>query len=387
MFTKKRMFYGVSCFLLLFGLLLTSQAFSFTAYAKGGPKKPVKPTVTTPTTGSTPITGSTPKTITRSGQDTVVFVHGIDLKAVPPGFVGNTQVIMDSLVNGCDGYWGDMLNYMRANHGTLTWGRQDFRTVGFYNGDTGCSNGWDGSHSPDLHASEYANHCNNYNTGHEGNFNESLYHLSCLFAWYIYNNFGQHQGWNVEIVAHSMGGLIVHNAIYQVQYRSQLGTGNTFPPTLGHISDVVTFNSPHAGHNLGYVRSTACNIILQCKQMDPNNPFTQEMQSQRARNSQAGGTDWTLIGSECDGLVGASSATQIWDVGHKIAYTRDGNSCYNHGEALHDQVDGSDAMQSWCDWQDAGAAACNTDYTNFVHHDFGARGLFDMLNALWSDQW
>jgi len=184
-------------------------------------------------------------------------------------------------------------------HGILDWGRKDFRTVKFYNGDTGCSNGSDNSHSYDLHSYEYANHCTNYpigrNANSDGTWNEDIYHLSCLFAWYIYNNFGQHPSWNVEIVAHSMGGLIVHNAIYQVQYRSQLGSGNAFPPTLGHISDVVDFNSPHAGHNLNWFANSICPQVLECAQMDSGSSFTREMQSALARNSQAGGTDWTLL--------------------------------------------------------------------------------------------
>jgi Predicted acetyltransferases and hydrolases with the alpha/beta hydrolase fold len=395
MFSKKQVCYGALCFLFLCGLFV-SPLLSSHVYAKGSPKQPVNPGATSTKSTPTPSTpntkknqATTPKLVTRSGNDTVVFVHGWS-KAAWPNIPGAEAGLVDKYVTGCNDYWGDALNYMNGNHGNLTWGRKDFRTIQYYNADTGCSNGWDSNNSSNLHSSEYTSHCvgypSGYNSNNDGAWNEDLYHVTCLFAWYLYYNFGQYN-WSVEIVAHSMGGLIVHNAIYQVQYRSQLGTGNRFPPTLGHISDVVDFNSPHGGHQLNAAFQAYCNLSVQCKQMNGNSSFTQEMLSSRARNSQAGGTDWTLLGSECDSVVSAGSAIQNWDVGHKIVYASGGSACYSHSGALSDTNESLSALQYWCDWQDAGAVACNIGYPNFPHYDVGAYGLYDMLNALWNDQW
>jgi hypothetical protein len=341
-----------------------------------------------------------PQVITNSGQDTVVFVHGISPAAFPPSLQGKFGPIEDALTVDCSKYWGNALNFMNATHvdpnyGNLTWGRKDFRTVQFYNSDTNCTNGLGAPYSADLHNNGYAKQCTSYNAGNEGTYNESIYHLSCLFAWYLYDNFGQHAGWNVELVGHSMGGLIIHDAIYQVQNRQQLGTGNTFPPTLGHISDVVTFDSPHQGHSLNAALQALCNLALQCKQMDPNSAFTQEMNTALARDSQAGNTDWTLIGSECDSLVSAQSSVSTWNVGHKVVYTNDNvalrnGACYGHLGVISDETDVStqDAVQYWCDWEDAGASACNVAYKNFPGGiGVGYFGLSEMLLALWSDQY
>ena len=95
------------------------------------------------------------------------------------------------------------------------------------------------------------------------------------------------------------------------------------------------------------------------------------------------------LGSECDSIVSAQSAVQVWDMGHRVVYTSEnGATCYNHVSAVHDQLDANDASQWWCDWQDnGGVASCNTGYPNYPFHGQDARGLYDMLNALWSDQW
>ena len=173
--------------------------------------------------------------VQRSGVDTIILVGGDNSASAPNGSTGGYD---------CQQTFSDMINYIKQPHlingQWLTWHRTfDIQTLKFYNGSTNCTT--------DLHSSTYTQHCSNYVPGNEGSNNESIYHLSCLFAWYVYLNYGQHPGWNVEIVAHSMGGLIVRNAIYQVQQHKATWA---FPPTLGGISDVVTFGTPHGGVNL-----------------------------------------------------------------------------------------------------------------------------------------
>src|SRR5579859_7800135 len=353
---------SVGVLLLLLGLIASSLVLSPPTFAQSRQR-----TLATPT---------------ESSQEPVVFVHGIDPAAIPPGLPNFIQDFMDSKAIGCKQYWGDTLRYMRSNtHGPLNWTGNDFRTLKFFNGDKDCSNGSEQNHSSDLHDGEYATHCSSYPQGYnsrdDGTWNEDIYHLSCLFAWYIYTNFGANG--NIKIVAHSMGGLIVHNALYQVQYRSQLGNG-VFPPTLGHISEIVDFNSPHAGHTLHPLLTLPCLLVTECRQMDPNSTFTQEMLSDRAQNSQAGETDWTLIGSECDQVVSAASATSLKGVGHKVIYSSGkGGTCYDHGGALHDQLDASDARQYACERQESSIACNNPRYLNFPFVGMGDRSLYSML--------
>jgi hypothetical protein len=95
---------------------------------------------------------------------TVVLVHG---------FVGNGV----DPVNCKGGYWGDAINYLKAQ------GYSDCRTVKFYNSDINCD--------VDLHDSIYAGPCSQYAQGSEGTNNESLDHVSCLLAQYLYQNFGK----------------------------------------------------------------------------------------------------------------------------------------------------------------------------------------------------
>jgi hypothetical protein len=82
-------------------------------------------------------------------------------------------------------------------------------------------------------------------------------------------------------------------------------------------------------------------------------------------------------------FVSASSATITWNVGHKIVYAVAGPVCYDHGGTIHDSLDLTNTMEYWCDWQDSGAGACNGNYKNIGHY---GQGLYEMLNALWSDQ-
>jgi triacylglycerol esterase/lipase EstA (alpha/beta hydrolase family) len=120
------------------------------------------------------------------------------------------------------------------------------RTVKFYSGDRNCQNGDETRYSSDLHDPLYKSLCTDYHPGSEGiqwegTNDESIYHLSCLFAQYLNYNFGRDNR-NVVLVGHSMGGLIMRETIYQMQENAGK---SPFPPTIGHVEKAITFNTPH----------------------------------------------------------------------------------------------------------------------------------------------
>ncbi len=346
-----------------------------------------------PSTSAVSRTTMAPLYRTNSGNDAIIFVHGV------------AGIISGSGANyyNCSDYWHDALDYMRNMHDGLQWQHQDFRLIGYYNGDINCTNGdQSSSHSANLHNSEYKNHCANYypegtNASQDGTTNESIYHLSCLLAWYLYDNFAVNPGWNVEIVAHSMGGLIVRNALYQVQQKKATWT---FPSTLGNISDIVTFGTPNNG-----IAANPCN----CKQGDDmytGSSFMNEMRNNASNPQAIGdrslGTDWTLIGSQNDSAANIWSTYDAVDIpyaGHKIIYNSwidpasgfyvsYGHTDYFHyvdGNGHHINDDSWIYSQSWCDWQTQGASACN-DLANFPSGN-GVGAMHDMFLALWYDTW
>ncbi len=313
------------------------------------------------------------------GYDTIVLVHGFD------GVSTNGSSAGDD----CHSTWGNVVDYLSKAHNingqSLTWHRQDFRELSYYRGDTNC--GRFGANAPtdprpygdsseDLHNPEYTSHCAKYypegtNSSQDGTNNESLYHLSCLLDWYLNLNFSS--SWNVEIVAHSMGGLIVRNGIYQVQKSKATWT---MPSVLPNISDVVTLATPHGG---AYGAPLLCLGCTQGGDMQPGGMFMNEMYNS-AQNPQSGSTDWTMIGSQCDEAVSTSEATYM-SGGHKSYFTSDSpNSCYSHGGYLTDESDSMDAHIYWCD-------GCTTSPSSWNYWSGAPHSLHHMMYALWLSNW
>ncbi len=314
---------------------------------------------------------------TRSGTSAILLLHGFNGKS---GSTGNGN----SSGYDCSVSWGDMVNYIRSSHDVGTWSKAaEIQTIGFYRGDTNCS--------VNLHSAQYATHCSNYypentNASQDGTNNESLYHLSCLLDWYIYLNYGRYAGSNIEIVAHSMGGLIVRNALYQVQR----GGVSWAPPTLGGISDIVDFSTPHRGVPglAGLTGFFACGSCKQFNDLVSGKTFINEMQA-NAQNPQAsGGTDWTLIGSNCDAYVDMQNATDMVAV-HHVAYVNDNNdgTCYDHSGPLRDTNDAYDAAYYYCN-------SCTTippqqgyDVYSWSYWNKAPRSLHEMMYGLWYSTW
>jgi pimeloyl-ACP methyl ester carboxylesterase len=104
----------------------------------------------------------------------------------------------------------------------------------------------------------------------------------------------------VNIIAHSMGGLITRVAL--------LGSAQGwkgFPHRKLNVDNVVTLSTPHRG-----VAKPSANDDRQWKQMDAGSGFMTRLHEQGSElgDDWANGTDWSLVGSDEDGVVSFQSA-------------------------------------------------------------------------------
>lgn len=142
----------------------------------------------------------------------------------------------------------------------------------------------------------------------KGSTDTSIKELGKQLAQNIYANYSS-KGQSVDIIAHSMGGLVARAAIAGYARHEQ-----GWPPKL-LIQDVVTLGTPHQGA----IVSTFCASDRQCREMGGMNSF---MNWIGTRLPQAdGGTDWTLIATDRDRAVNATSAApQYIGAQHRVRY-------------------------------------------------------------------
>lgn len=269
--------------------------------------------------------GNTVNAHAESRNRPVLFIHGFDWQGVPG------ERCTAPATDPKPGIWG----WMTPTLGNMGWDTTKFRYISYYYGDSGCSD-----HGPDENTIEHhGNHADGPHHGHDGiaahgisdsghekdnlgkwSHNTSAYiqHLGYHFAWYIWDHYSS-QGVTVDIVAHSMGGLITGYMLAKVQQNK----GDTsaqrpikdFPGYL-YVEDVATMGTPHSGTD----RTCWVGNPQQAEQMcfsdrdilldwmgDTNYPGGARALDPQGR----GGTDWTLIGSFHDQNVPVKSTTGV----------------------------------------------------------------------------
>lgn len=199
----------------------------------------------------------------------------------------------------CSGTWDKLMAHYRW------YGYQgSFHPVRYYTGDTACTDYYGAGSSP-----RFIN----------GTSETPIQDVAKSFAWYVYNTFNS-KGIPVNIVAHSMGGLVVRYAIDQVS-RGRSG----WPPSFVAPS-VVTFGTPHNGIEMGPFNA-GCRFSgdsYQCRQMDKSSSFIEYLRT-NARNPQGGyGTWWSVAGSHADNTVDEASAIDM-SVQYKMRWASDTN--------------------------------------------------------------
>ncbi|WP_240646855.1 MULTISPECIES: esterase/lipase family protein [Streptomyces] len=142
------------------------------------------------------------------------------------------------------------------------------------------------------------------------------------FAQYVSRNYTK-KGIKVDVVAHSMGGLVVRAALHYTHQRAK-----GFPEKL-YIEDVVTLGTPHAG--ITKSRAVLCGKARQCTDMKAGSSLLKALGSRMPSSTKYGNmsTDWTTISSYDDGTVSESSG--IADTAnHEVQY----KAGINHGELI-----------------------------------------------------
>jgi len=182
-------------------------------------------------------------------------------------------------------------------------------TVKYYDGDTNCGYNLNAHGSHSVHFAS-----GHRNGGHTPETN--IRHLGYHLAWFVWDKYSQ-DGRHVDIVAHSMGGLITRYAMAQTAHNDP-----DFPPNL-LVDDIVTLGTPHNGPRA--LSSLGCAIIftspLQCDQMDGGSDFQQFLDDHAANPKPIQRTDWTTLGSDDDNHVASDSATGMGGNSTKVVFT------------------------------------------------------------------
>jgi pimeloyl-ACP methyl ester carboxylesterase len=263
----------------------------------------------------------------------IVFVHGLDAFGTA----------------GADcNMWNNMAN-------TLTsWGWSSTKAkIRYYEGDSNCNYSVDGHGSHATHFGGSGEH-NGAGTSHTAD--TQIEHLGYHLAWAVYNNWSRN-GMTVDLVGHSMGGLIARYAIAQVQR----GHGD-FPPYV-YVEDVVTLGTPHGGSGWG----DWCPWADQCDQIGGDDYLMGWLRTNASNPQGSGGTDWTAIGSYDDGLVSEGSAVDM-GAAHKVNYLGSMNvghsDYYNQTSDVRDaDVEYWDTPGPWYAWYDAPRAVRWSDFS------------------------
>ena len=198
----------------------------------------------------------------------------------------------------CEGDWGFLMDDMRASGWTGM-----FYVPKFLDGDTSCNP------RPNMAMGCmkcFGSHAHWF--GHSGSShtnNTSIRHLAWHLANYISVNFSE-KGIAVDVVAHSMGGLMIRYALAK--------QGVDLFPRL-KVEDVVTLGSPHNGASFSQLMGTT-----QGAEMEPGSSLIAWLKNWAMNPKGTGGTDWTAIGSHGDLIVQEDSATAM-SVPHRWRYT------------------------------------------------------------------
>ena len=162
--------------------------------------------------------------------------------------------------------------------------------------------------------------------------NTNIEYVAQDLAKYIYKHYTKH-GKPVNIVAHSMGGLVTRVAL--------LGSGQhwddpDFPDRRLNVPNAVTLSTPHQG-----VIDTDKRDTDQWQQMNPKSSFMKRLHrddSELNGDWNCGGsgsctTDWTLVGSHEDGTVSYKSGIDEGNPAHKKSgyQNADDSGEVNHG--------------------------------------------------------
>src|SRR5579871_4105977 len=136
----------------------------------------------------------------------------------------------------------------------------------------------------------------------DGTQNEPLEHVSCLLAWYIWDTYtSKYQ--RVDVIAHSMGGLLIRAALGQSGQANNSNYTPGFPKNKLAVNVAITVGTPHEGLRNIYATGgeVLCNSCTQVEDMlqDVGSPPSAFMQRLAKIQDPQGyeGTYWALMGA------------------------------------------------------------------------------------------
>ena len=148
-------------------------------------------------------------------------------------------------------------------------------------------------------------------------------HFSYELAWWLWDNFTS-KGKPVDLVGHSMGGLIVTYALQRVAAHDPM-----FPKYLT-VPSVVTISSPFNGAP-GF---TCPATDVECNEMLPGSQFTGQLEAAGAVQPGSGTTTrWSLFGGVGCDLVSATSTLSLPRANMTYDYSY---PCYTHTSYITD---------------------------------------------------
>lgn len=229
-------------------------------------------------------------------------------------------------------------------------GGYDVRLIGYYGGECGMTADSDvtnfGPPGKDSH-SEWA-----AGRGHQSaattcdgtsrhSRDADIGHLAFHFAWYVYRTFSDQDndattpGTTVDIVAHSMGGLLVRYALHQVQKKDP-----AWPPFL-LVETVVDYATPHDGANWACAASPWWSP-WQVRQMCSRSGLLRYLREHAQGPKAEGGTKWALIGAQWDEVVSSPSAVDMDGARYYVYRSSKSDPCgnYDHNSYFEEKGDG-----------------------------------------------
>lgn len=204
----------------------------------------------------------------------------------------------------CNRVWGNAEKYFEKHHldGNL-------KKVGYYSGDINCGTTLgDGKATTDTR----------------------IRTLAAELAKKIHKD--NEDGKRVDVVAHSMGGLITRVAL--------LGSAKDwegFPKADLKVDDVVTLGTPHNGVRCEDDKGDGkdkCPDNAQWRSMDPDSHFMDVLHRKKNSLGEWGkATDWSFVGAKEDETVSGSSAIDKGrDANHKYWYDSGGDHKLGHSQ-------------------------------------------------------
>ncbi|MFF5442222.1 esterase/lipase family protein [Streptomyces achromogenes] len=199
------------------------------------------------------------------------------------------------------------------------------------------------------------------NIAPNGDADTPIRELGKQLAWDIYNRYTV-RGKTVDLVGHSMGGLIARAALTGTA-RHEAG----FPSKL-YVEDAVTLGTPHRGAMSAYL----CQEGQQCADMRATSSFMEWLGPTLPQADQ--GTDWTLIASHADHVATVNTASpELSGAQHLVRYAA--TTGLTHGK-LRTTTDGTYRMNY------------SNDGSPWRHIRYGAAPIRAAMNGLyWATKW